>query len=69
MKEKMTNLFQKLQPWFDKIGNNKYLQAVMGAMMATLGPMIIGSFATLVAVYAGRWKFAQLIVGFNSKPT
>lgn len=42
MKEKMTKFFQRMQPWFDRVGNNKYLQAVMGAMMATLGPMIIG---------------------------
>ncbi len=71
MKEKMTKFFQRMQPWFDRVGNNKYLQAVMGAMMATLGPMIIGSFATLIAVYASKWKMLQLakIMGFVNSVT
>lgn len=71
MKEKMTKFFQRMQPWFDRVGNNKYLQAVMGAMMATLGPMIIGSFATLIAVYASEWKMLQLakIMGFVNSVT
>lgn len=67
----MTKFFQRMQPWFDRVGNNKYLQAVMGAMMATLGPMIIGSFATLIAVYASKWKMLQLakIMGFVNSVT
>ena len=60
MKEKMTKFFQRMQPWFDRVGNNKYLQAVMGAMMATLGPMILGSIATMIAGYAIKWKILQL---------
>lgn len=71
MKDKITTFFQKLQPGFDKIGNNKYLQSIMGAMMATLGPMIIGSFATLIAVYATKWRMMELakIMGFVNSVT
>lgn len=71
MKDKITTFFQKLQPAFDKVGNNKYLQSIMGAMMATLGPMIIGSFATLIAVYATKWHMMELakIMGFVNSVT
>lgn len=71
MKDKMTSFFQKMQPWFDRVGNNKYLQSISGAMMATLGPMIIGSFATLIAVYSSRWHILQLakIMGFVNSVT
>lgn len=71
MKDKITTFFQKLQPGFDKVGNNKYLQSIMGAMMATLGPMIIGSFATLIAVYATKWYMMELakIMGFVNSVT
>jgi PTS system cellobiose-specific IIC component len=60
MKDKVTKFFQKLQPTFTKIGNNHYLQAIMGAMMATLGPMILGSFATLLSVYANQWHWTKV---------
>lgn len=60
MKEKMQAFFAKLQPIFAKIGNNSYLQAIMGAMMATLGPMILGSVATLVGVYTGQWHWGTV---------
>lgn len=60
MKEKITKFFQRMQPGFAKVGNNRYLQAIMGAMMATLGPMILGSFATLLSVYATKWKWAAV---------
>ncbi|WP_061204839.1 PTS sugar transporter subunit IIC [Lactobacillus crispatus] len=60
MKDKITNFFQKLQPKFAKVGNNKYLQAIMGAMMATLGPMILGSMATLISVYANQWHWTKV---------
>lgn len=43
MKKKVIAFFNRLQPIFGRLGNNKYLQAIMGAMMATLGPMILGS--------------------------
>lgn len=50
MKEKITNLFNRMNPWFDKLGSNPYLQAISGAMMATLGPLFIGSMAVLLVV-------------------
>ena len=53
MKEKITNLFNKMNPWFDKLGANPYLQAVSGAMMATLGPLFIGSMSVLIVVLMG----------------
>lgn len=53
MKEKITNLFDKLNPWFDKLGANPYLQAISGAMMATLGPLFIGSMSVLIVVLMG----------------
>lgn len=53
MKEKVTNLFDKLNPWFDKLGANPYLQAISGAMMATLGPLFIGSMSVLIVVLMG----------------
>ncbi len=68
MKEKMQSFFNKLSPIFGKIGANPYLQAIMGAMMATLGPMILGSFATLIGVYAGQWHMtalANILTGVN----
>jgi PTS system cellobiose-specific IIC component len=53
VKEKITNLFNKMNPWFDKLGANPYLQAVSGAMMATLGPLFIGSMSVLIVVLMG----------------
>lgn len=53
MKEKITNLFDKLNPWFAKLGANPYLQAISGAMMATLGPLFIGSMSVLFVVLMG----------------
>lgn len=50
MKERITALFDRLSPWFDKLGNNAYLQAISGAMMSTLGPIFIGSIAILLGV-------------------
>ncbi|MFW8053800.1 PTS sugar transporter subunit IIC [Vagococcus fluvialis] len=50
MKEKITNFFDKVNPWFDKLGRNAYLQAVSNAMMATLGPVFIGSISVLIIV-------------------
>lgn len=69
MKDKLNLFFKKIEPYFEKLNQNKYLQAVTGAMMATLGPMILGSFATLFGVYAGRWHlfaFAQMMTTVNS---
>ncbi|MEQ7220937.1 PTS transporter subunit EIIC [Vagococcus fluvialis] len=50
MKEKITNFFDKVNPWFDKLGRNPYLQAISNAMMATLGPVFIGSISVLITV-------------------
>lgn len=51
MKEKITSFFEKVDPFFRKMGTNPYLQAVSGAMMATLGPTFIGSIAVLIIVF------------------
>ncbi|WP_270330018.1 PTS sugar transporter subunit IIC [Lapidilactobacillus dextrinicus] len=56
MKNAVQHFFNKISPTLDKIGTNKYLQTIMGAMMATLGPIILGSFATLIGVWAGNAK-------------
>lgn len=50
MKEKITGFFDKISPWFDKMGNNPYLQTISVAMMSTLGPVFIGSIAILLTV-------------------
>lgn len=50
MKEKITHLFEKVSPFFDKLGTNRYLQAISGAMMSTLGPAFIGSISVLLIV-------------------
>lgn len=50
MKEKIIHFFNKINPWFDKMGSNAYLQAISGAMMSTLGPIFIGSIAVLITV-------------------
>lgn len=65
MKEKIKAFFGGISPILDKIGTNKYLQSIMGAMMAILGPIILGSFATLIGVWAGneKWKNVQTIAG------
>ncbi|MCI1688660.1 PTS sugar transporter subunit IIC [Schleiferilactobacillus harbinensis] len=60
MKNKMQDFFDRLTPVLDKVGNNKYLQAVMSAMMGTLGLIILGSFSVLGSVYAGRAHLTQL---------
>ncbi|MFD1464495.1 PTS sugar transporter subunit IIC [Lapidilactobacillus mulanensis] len=60
MKDKIQAFFNKISPVLDKVGTNKYLQALMGAMMATLGPIILGSFATLIGVFAANQKLTNL---------
>lgn len=50
MKEKITAFFNRVSPWFDKMGNNPYLQTISGAMMSTLGPVFIGSISVLLVV-------------------
>ncbi|MHC5250094.1 PTS sugar transporter subunit IIC [Enterococcus sp. LJL90] len=57
MKEKVINFFERVNPFFDKLGNNAYLKTISGAMMGTLGPIIIGSIAVLLAVLSANVPF------------
>lgn len=73
MKEKIVNYFDKINPWFDKLGQNPYLQAVSGAMMATLGPVFIGSLSILCMILmqmnaslAGLTGVADILTKINS---
>lgn len=60
MKGKVQIFFERITPSLNKIGENKYLQAIMGAMMTLLGPIILGSFATLVGVWATAAKMTNI---------
>lgn len=60
MKGKVQIFFERITPSLNKIGENKYLQAIMGAMMTLLGPIILGSFATLVGVWAAATKMTNI---------
>lgn len=51
MKEKFTEIFNKLNPIFTKLGQNIYLQTISESMMSTLGPIFIGSMALLLIVF------------------
>lgn len=51
MKEKVSIWVQKLNPIFNKLGQNFYLQAISTSMMATLGPIFLGSIAVLLLVF------------------
>jgi len=59
-KEKVTGLFNNMSPTLDKIGKNKYLQTIMGAMMALLPPIILGSLATLLSIYTKDLNYKPL---------
>lgn len=50
MKENLVIFFDRVKPFFDKLGSNAYLQVISSAMMGTLGPIFIGSVAVLLAV-------------------
>lgn len=63
MKEKIVNFFDKINPFFDKMGRNPYLQAVSGAMMATLGPVFIGSMSVLLIVLMGMNESLSKLTG------
>ncbi|HJE98387.1 MAG TPA: PTS transporter subunit EIIC [Ligilactobacillus acidipiscis] len=65
MKNKMTNFFNKITPTLNRIGENKYLQTIMAAMLEILGPIILGSFAVLGSVYAGRYHLDSLAGAFD----
>lgn len=60
MKDKIQAFFNKITPALDKFSTNKYLQTIMGAMMATLGPVILGSIAVLLSIFTGKLKIAPL---------
>lgn len=69
MKKKIADFFEKVSPTLNKIGNNVYLQTIMGAMMALLGPIILGSFAVLGAVYAAKYHLTALANLLNTVNT
>lgn len=51
MKERITKIFAKINPYMTALARNKYLQAISGGMMATLPITIIGSIAVLLLVF------------------
>ncbi|WP_308293125.1 hypothetical protein [Oenococcus oeni] len=59
-KEKISAFFNRISPTLEKIGENKYLQTIMAAMMALLGPIILGSIAILISVYTAKFKITSL---------
>lgn len=59
MKDKISNLFDKMNPFFDKVSNNVYLQAISGAMMSTLAPIFIGSISLLLLIFGSNVEFLQ----------
>lgn len=65
MKDKMTNFFNRITPALNKVGENKYLQTIMAAMLEILGPIIIGSFAVLGSVYASRYNLTSITDALN----
>ena len=51
-KENVTKfMMQKVNPVFQKLGGNRYLQTISDSMMATLTPIIIGSLAVLLMAF------------------
>jgi PTS system cellobiose-specific IIC component len=60
MKDKLTNFFNYIAPGLNKVGENKYLQTITAAMIEILGLIIIGSFAVLGSVYAGRYNLTGI---------
>lgn len=54
MKEKVIAWFDKVNPYFDKLGTNIYLQALSASMMATLGPVFLGSMSLLLVIFIGN---------------
>nr|WP_288824517.1 PTS transporter subunit EIIC [uncultured Clostridium sp.] len=51
IKNKVTALFGRISPIINKIGENKYLQTISTTMMATLGPVLVGSVAVLLLAF------------------
>lgn len=60
MRAKIQAFFDRITPTLDKISTNKYLQTIMGAMMATLGPVILGSIAVLLSIFTQKLKITAL---------
>ena len=50
-KEKTLDFFEKIRPVIDKMGQNDYLQTISGAMMNTLGPVMVGSIAVILLAF------------------
>ena len=65
MKKKLIYIFEKAQPFFDRLGNNTYLQVISSAMMGTLGPLFIGSMAVLLAVLPGSMPSASFLSSYT----
>lgn len=64
MKEKITGFFGKIAPYINKINSNPYLQSISGAMMGTIGIMLIGSISVLMRVLPRNFPaFSFLSVG------
>ncbi|WP_334352665.1 PTS sugar transporter subunit IIC [Companilactobacillus sp. HBUAS56257] len=66
MKDKIQGFFEKITPTLEKISANKYLQTIMAAMMATLGPIILGSVAILVNLATSKLKIVALTNVLNA---
>lgn len=64
MKEKFTSFFDKLSPMFDKLGANPYLKTISVAMMATLGPLLIGSVFVLLSVLPEQVEFLAFLTNY-----
>jgi len=72
--KKMQSFFEKLTPTLNRIGNNRYLLTIMESMMATLGPIILGSLAVLLLVFPIKavpealtaWGFTPILSAVNT---
>ena len=60
MKNGVVSFFDRISPTLNKIGQNKYLQTIQAAMLGILGPIILGSFAVLVSVYANKYHVTSI---------
>jgi len=59
MKERITDFFDKINPYFERLGNNVYLQSISSAMMSTLGPIFVGSISLLLVIFGSNIEFLQ----------
>ncbi|KRO28757.1 PTS sugar transporter subunit IIC [Lactiplantibacillus fabifermentans] len=72
--KKMQSFFDRLSPTLNKIGSNRYLLTIMESMMATLGPIILGSLAVLLLVFPVKavpkaltaWGFTPILTAVNT---